>query len=179
MTLADDNNHFAELNFLFRFLIRFVSAIIGGVLIVIVVIALINVLFFALDYFDVMEKRRQIVFPPRAVFTFVIGAYIFWRRTPKIYNGLIDRFRNSQRFRFLILLSLFYVVCLLSYIQLFEPRPFSRGLEFLLEPYRYGRLAKGVEEFLKLLLYPICVFAFGSYLLGKAKVSTANNDDES
>jgi len=179
MTLADEDNHFKQINFIFRLLFRIVSAFIGGVIIVGVVVALINLLFFTLDYFDVLQSRKQFIFPARALFTFIIGAFIFWRRAPNIYNGLIDKFRKSQKFRYFILLSLFYVVCLLSYIQLFEPRPFTKGLEFLLEPYRYGRLAYGVEEFLKLLLYPLCIVGFGSFLLGKAKVPTENNEDKS
>ena len=179
MTLADEDNHFMQINVIFRLLFRIVSAVIGGILIVVVVVALINLFFFTLNYFDVWQIRKQFIFPVRALFTFLIGVFIFWRRAPNIYNGLVNKFRKSQKFRYFILLSLFYIVCLLSYIQLFEPRPFTYGLEFLFEPYQYGRLANDVEQFLKLLLYPIFIFGFGLFLLGKAKVPTQNNYDKS
>jgi len=175
--MVDKHNHFEQIHFLFRVLVRIISAAIGGVLFVFLVIALANLLLFVLGYLDVIERYRQFIFPRRALFAFVIGAYICWRRAPKIYDGLIDRFRNSQSFRLFILLSFFYVVCLLSYIQVFQPQPFMRGLEFLSEPYKYGKLGYRFEEFLKLLLYPISVFALGSYLLTLLKAPASKNDD--
>ena len=176
MKIEEHNNYFNQANFMFQFFLKIISAVIGGTLTVIIVVILINFIFFVLDLFDYLNYRN-FFFPNRALFTFIIGAYIFWKRTPIIYNIILERFRNSQIFRFFVLLSLFYTVCLSSYIELFEPGTFRNGLEFIVKPYKNASLLNDTKQFLKLLIYPIFIFAFGSYLFAKAKLKSKNSNN--
>ena len=160
------DNYFRSLNVLIQFVLRVISAISGGIITVALVVAFIFVLFSTLDYLDITEGSYRFRFPVRAIFTFFIGAFYFWIKTPVFYNILSDKYNASLPFRYFVLLSIFYTICLLSFVHLFEPRPFNKGLEL----YRYGRLDNDFWELLKWLLYPIFIIALGSFFYSKARV---------
>jgi hypothetical protein len=157
----EPEEQFYQMPFIKRLVWRFIFACLGAV----VAAAFLLLLFYGIHFVaELLGSRIRFRMPVIAFFLPLVGFYIGGKQATVYQPFFSLLFRYSLFFRIFVFCTVFYAVSLTAFVELFEPLNFRRGLDFG----RYN-LDGRFGDFLKLLLFPPCVLAFGLFLIKKVK----------
>ena len=154
--------HFYKLSFAQRLIWRLVVACLA----VIITSAFLLLLFYGIHVLaeQMGATRYRFRMPVFVIFLPIIAFFVGWKQAKILQPFLSMLFKHSLYFRIFVFGTIFYSVSLSAYIEIFEPMNFRRGLDF-----RRLDLNGRFGDFLKLLLFPPSLLAFGLILARKVK----------
>jgi len=174
MDAAPSLSSYDELSLWKKSLVRFAFALLGGISVFLFVIIFVNLSFFLLDAIDAIRGRYSFFIPSRSPISLIVGFIFGFARAPQTYCWLISKYQSNQIFRTFVLGSSFYIIFVMSFVHLFEPKPFRKGLTIFSDIFRYD---DEILLLLKLVIYPISIFAIGLYFYSKRNVANLENND--
>jgi hypothetical protein len=174
MDATPSPSNYDELSLWKKSLVRCAFALLGGISVFVFVIIFVNISFFLLDAFDAIKGRYSFFIPSRSPLSLLVGFIFGFARAPQIYCWAISNYQSNQIFRNFVLGSSFYIICVISFVHIFEPKPFRKGLTIFADIFRYD---DQILLLFKLVIYPISIFAIGLYFYSKRNVADPENNN--
>lgn len=154
--------HFYKLPLIKRLIWRLLIACLGLLMSAVFLLLIFYGINFVAEQIGATRVRLRI--PVFAFFLPIFGFFVGWKQAEIIQPFLSLLYRYSLYFRIFVFGTIFYTIALTSYIEVFEPNNFRKGLDF-------GRFDFNAQfgDFLKLLLFPPSLLAVGLILMKKVK----------
>ena len=145
-----DHNNSAKV---VRFLIKTLCSALGASIAMLIIFGLCYGFNGLMELFGATRMRVRV--PVGLMFLPILGLLFGWKMSDVVYPVALRYWTKSRQFRLVILMSIFWIVSVISVISLFEPEPFYSGLRSI----KHGK----IELFFKILLFPPLLLALGTY----------------